>query len=669
MAGRRIVDMVHEDQKLSTILTREAFENAIVTLAAIGGSTNAVIHLIAIAGRIGVELGIDDFDRLGERAAVPGQPAAVGQAPDGGLLLRRRPAGGDEGDRARCCTSTRSPPTARPIGENIADARELQHRRHQAVRRAVQGQGRHRRAARQPRAARRDHQAERGDAGADDAPRPRRRVRGRSTTSTRASTTRASTSTRPACMVLKNCGPKGYPGMAEVGNMPLPPKVLRKGITDMVRISDARMSGTAYGTVVLHTAPEAAAGGPLAAVRNGDIIELDVPNRRLHLDISDAELAERMTGWQRAGAAARERLLEALRRPRAAGRRGRRPRLPGRQARRVRAARQPLTGVAPPSRGWLGVYLGVVQFFFAACWIVYVIYLPQLVEQAGMPKAAAAWILMADQLVFVFADYAAGVAADRVARVVGRIGLWVLAATIVSCARFPVAAVDRAGCARAGSSSRLIMVWAVTSSALRAPPLALLGKHVAKPSRPILVALSLLGLGVANAIAPYLGLHLRGVDPRIPFALAERRPRARHAAAWSRSSARWRARPMRGQVPARSSRRRRPRASARDRRPFVLRRRAARRARVPGPRLHRQRAALPRARAGGVAAAADAGVLDRLQRRHAAALARRATLAVGARDGRRGGRRRGRVGAGDARADALLAGRCAARRRRRLVGT
>src|SRR4029079_9296379 len=90
-------------------------------------------------------------------------------------------------------------------------------------------------------------------------------------------------------MVLKNCGPKGYPGMAEGGNMPLPPKVLRKGITDMVRISDARMSGTAYCNVVLHTAPEAAAGGPLAAVRNGDIIELDVPARRLHLDISETE--------------------------------------------------------------------------------------------------------------------------------------------------------------------------------------------------------------------------------------------------------------------------------------------------------------------------------------------------------------------------------------------
>jgi dihydroxy-acid dehydratase len=99
-------------------------------------------------------------------------------------------------------------------------------------------------------------------------------------------------------MVLKNCGPKGYPGMAEVGNMPLPPKILRKGITDMVRISDARMSGTAYGTVVLHTAPEAAAGGPLAVVQNGDLIELDVPKRLIHLHISDEELNRRLANWK-----------------------------------------------------------------------------------------------------------------------------------------------------------------------------------------------------------------------------------------------------------------------------------------------------------------------------------------------------------------------------------
>ena len=100
-------------------------------------------------------------------------------------------------------------------------------------------------------------------------------------------------------MVLKNCGPRGYPGMAEVGNMPLPPKVLRKGITDMVRISDARMSGTAYGTVVLHVCPEAAAGGPLALVKEGDTIELDVGKRRLHLHVSDVELEKRRAAWNK----------------------------------------------------------------------------------------------------------------------------------------------------------------------------------------------------------------------------------------------------------------------------------------------------------------------------------------------------------------------------------
>lgn len=99
-------------------------------------------------------------------------------------------------------------------------------------------------------------------------------------------------------LVLKNCGPKGYPGMAEVGNMGLPPKLLKRGITDMIRISDARMSGTAYGTVILHTSPEAAAGGPLAVVRSGDMIEVDVPARRLHLDISEAELNARLRAWQ-----------------------------------------------------------------------------------------------------------------------------------------------------------------------------------------------------------------------------------------------------------------------------------------------------------------------------------------------------------------------------------
>ncbi len=139
-------------------------------------------------------------------------------------------------------------------------------------------------------------------------------------------------------MVLKGCGPMGYPGMAEVGNMPLPPKLLRRGITDILRISDARMSGTAYGTVVLHVSPEAAAGGPLALVRNGDFIELDVPARRLHLDVSDAELAARRAAWQ-PRAAAGARLVQAVRGSRAAGASRRRSRRAGGQERRESHAR------------------------------------------------------------------------------------------------------------------------------------------------------------------------------------------------------------------------------------------------------------------------------------------------------------------------------------------
>ena len=167
----------------------------------------------------------------------------------------------------------------------------------------------------------------------------------------------------------------------------------------------------------------------------------------------------------------------------------------------------------------VGLYLGVVQFFFAASWIVYVLYLPQLAVQAGIDKAAVAWILMADQLVFVFADYASGVAADRVARTVGRIGGWLLAGTLVSCAAFLALPFVAPG-ASPSVFLALTLIWAVTSSALRAPPLSLVGKHAARPAQPVLVALSLLGLGVANAMSPYLGLTLRGVDPRIPFLLS-----------------------------------------------------------------------------------------------------------------------------------------------------
>ena len=169
--------------------------------------------------------------------------------------------------------------------------------------------------------------------------------------------------------------------------------------------------------------------------------------------------------------------------------------------------------------GSLGLYLGALQFAFAATWIVYVLFLPQLVVQAGLPKAAVGWILMLDQLIFVLADFACGVMADRVARVVGRVGAWVAGATLLSCAAFVALPFAAPG----GSVPLLlvlIVVWSITSSALRAPLLALVGRHVTKPRQPALLGCWLLGLGVASALQPYLGLVLRGFDPRLPFVIS-----------------------------------------------------------------------------------------------------------------------------------------------------
>lgn len=169
--------------------------------------------------------------------------------------------------------------------------------------------------------------------------------------------------------------------------------------------------------------------------------------------------------------------------------------------------------------GGIGLYLGVVQFFFALTWTVYVIFLPQLAAQVGIPAKAVIWVLMLDQLVFVLSDYAFGVAGDRAAKVVGRLGRWVVGATLLSCAAFLTLPLV----APSGSMPlflAFVVLWSVTSSALRAPPLTLLGRHAAKPALPWLVALSLLGLGLSNSIAPYLALALRELDPRIPFLLS-----------------------------------------------------------------------------------------------------------------------------------------------------
>ncbi len=297
MAGRRIVEMVAEDLKPSDILTRQAFENAIRTLAAIGGSTNAVVHLLAIAGRVGVELNLDDFDRLCRDVhclvdLMPsgrflmedfyyagGLPAVLRALGERGLLHKdvRTVNGKTLWDNvaaapnwnAEVITPFETPfkseggiailsgnlaPNGAVIKPSAASPELMNHTGRAVVFESVE---------------------EMHDAVDDD-----------------------NLDIDASCiMVLKNCGPKGYPGMAEVGNMPLPAKLLREGVRDMIRISDARMSGTAYGTVVLHVAPEATVGGPLALVKNGDMITLDVTARSLHLHVSDEELAARRADW------------------------------------------------------------------------------------------------------------------------------------------------------------------------------------------------------------------------------------------------------------------------------------------------------------------------------------------------------------------------------------
>jgi dihydroxy-acid dehydratase len=296
LSGRRIVDLVRDDVKISKILTKSAFENAIKVNAAIGGSTNAVVHLLAIAGRLGVDLTLDDFDRCG--ASIPllldlqpsgrylmedfhyagGLPtlmAEIAEKLDGEALTVTGNPLKDNWADAECYNRDVIRPASAPLLDNACTA-------------VLHGNLSPRGAIIKPSAATpellthtgravvfetiEDYKARIGDPDLDVEP--------------------------GDVLVLKGCGPQGYPGMPEVGNMALPPKILAQGVTDMVRISDARMSGTAYGTVVLHTAPESAAGGPLAVVQNGDSITLDVPNRTLTLDISDDELQRRLDEWK-----------------------------------------------------------------------------------------------------------------------------------------------------------------------------------------------------------------------------------------------------------------------------------------------------------------------------------------------------------------------------------
>jgi L-arabonate dehydrase len=294
-AGRRIVQMVKDDIKLSQILNRQAFENAIKTLAAIGGSTNAVIHLLAIAGRIGVDLKLEDFDRLASEL-----PCILNLQPSGKHLMEDFCYAGGlpvvMKEIAQHLHMDHVTVTGQTVAQNVADAENFNPDVIKTLKEPFKDKA--------GIAVLRGNLAPRGAVIKPSAATPAllqhtgRAVVFENSDDFHARIDDENLDIDETCiMVLKNCGPKGYPGMAEVGNMPLPPKILRKGITDMVRISDARMSGTAYGTVVLHTAPEAAAGGPLAVVQNGDMIELNVKERRIKLLISDDELKARLAKW------------------------------------------------------------------------------------------------------------------------------------------------------------------------------------------------------------------------------------------------------------------------------------------------------------------------------------------------------------------------------------
>ncbi|WP_394688922.1 L-arabinonate dehydratase [Hoeflea sp.] len=298
LTGRRIVQMVKDDLKPSDIMTKQAFENAIRTNGAIGGSTNAVIHMLAMAGRVGIDLTLDDWDRCGRDVAT-----IVNLMPSGKYLMEEFfYAGGlpvvlkhlGEAGKLHKDALTVSGTT---IWDEVKDAKNWNEDVILPVEKALTQQG--------GMAVLRGNLAPNGAVLKPSAASPAlMKHRGRAVVFEDIDDYKAKINDdaldidETCIMVLKNCGPKGYPGMAEVGNMGLPPKVLKKGITDMIRISDARMSGTAYGTVILHTSPEAAAGGPLAVVRTGDIIEVDVEARRLHLDISDAELNQRLSVWK-----------------------------------------------------------------------------------------------------------------------------------------------------------------------------------------------------------------------------------------------------------------------------------------------------------------------------------------------------------------------------------
>jgi L-arabonate dehydrase len=295
LSGRRIVEMVKEDLKLSKILTRKAFENSIVTNAAVGGSTNLIIHLTAIAGRIGVKLNLEDFDIVGSKV-----PLLVNLKPSGKYLMEDFFYAGGLPVVMKELKPLLHDEAITVNGKKITDNYEsevcydrdviaaLEHPFQEKAGIAVlKGNLCENGAVIKPSAATPKLMKHRGEAVVfesmedyheriDD---PNLEI------------------DENSVIVLKGVGPKGYPGMPEVGNVDLPKKLLAKGITDIIRISDGRMSGTAAGTVILHVSPESTVGGTLAFVKNGDMIELNVEKRSLHLDVELEELIKRKKEW------------------------------------------------------------------------------------------------------------------------------------------------------------------------------------------------------------------------------------------------------------------------------------------------------------------------------------------------------------------------------------
>ena len=295
-SGRQIVDMVRRNLKPSDLMTRQAFENAIRVCMALGGSTNAVVHLLAIAGRLGVDLPLELFDEISRTT-----PVIANLKPTGKYQMEELfEAGGVPAVMKELAGSLHLDaltPTGRTLGEVLAGVRPTRNRDVILSPEAPlfpEGGTVILRGNLAPKGAVLKHSAASGSL---------LRHRGRSLVFASQADLLARVDdpaldvTPDHVLVLQNAGPVGYPGMPEIGNLPIPKKLLAQGIRDMVRISDARMSGTAFGTIILHVAPEAAVGGPLAVVRTGDEIELDVPSRRLTLRVPDEELGRRLAAW------------------------------------------------------------------------------------------------------------------------------------------------------------------------------------------------------------------------------------------------------------------------------------------------------------------------------------------------------------------------------------